>query len=291
MKPFRKRAACLLLSVIVAVAGARQALADEPAQELKVMTFNLRYASSKPPNAWQARRPVAKALVESVKPDVIGTQEGLWQQVKDLETDLAEYAWIGLGRDGGSRGEFMAIYYRRARFEPLEFDHFWLSDTPDRIGSTSWGNTNRRMVTWVRFKDRESGQEFYFLNTHFDHQVQTAREKSADLVVKRVEQLMTRLPVILVGDFNAAAGDNPAYATLTGEGKFTDSWTSAAKRGPAIGTFHNYAGPKENGARIDWILTRGPVQALATEVVTFAAAGQYPSDHFPVVATLGWKPQ
>ncbi len=71
----------------------------------------------------------------------------------------------------------MAIYYRRARLEPLEFDHFWLSDTPDRIGSTSWGNTNRRMVTWVRFKDRESAQEFYFLNTHFDHQVQAAREK------------------------------------------------------------------------------------------------------------------
>ncbi len=255
------------------------------------MTFNLRYASNQPPNAWQARCPVAKTLIESSNPDIIGTQEGLWQQVKDLEADLPDYAWIGLGRDGGSRGEFMAIYYRRARLKPLEFDHFWLSDTPDRIGSTTWGNTNRRMVTWVRFKDREAGQEFYFLNTHFDHQVQAAREKSAALVVKRVEQWMTKLPVILVGDFNAAAGANPAYDTLLDEGRFVDSWTSAEKRGPAIGTFHNYAGPKENGARIDWILTRGPARALASEVVTLAENGQYPSDHFPVCATLVWTPQ
>jgi endonuclease/exonuclease/phosphatase family metal-dependent hydrolase len=264
------------------------ATADEPA-EIKVMTFNLRYASDKPPNAWQARRPVVQAAINQVRPDVIGTQEGLYRQIKDIETDLSEYAWIGLGRDGGSRGEFMAVFYRHDRLEPLEFDHFWLSDTPDRIGSTSWGNTNRRMVTWVRFRDRRASQEFYFLNTHFDHQVQPAREKSAELVVKRVDQLLTKLPIILVGDFNAAAGDNRAYDTLTGAGKFTDSWLAAKKHGDAIGTFHNYAGPRAGGARIDWILMRGPVVALSTEVITFAQQGQYPSDHFPVVATLAWQ--
>jgi endonuclease/exonuclease/phosphatase family metal-dependent hydrolase len=289
LRQFRRRVMCGLLVLVATLIG--RATAAEPAGELKVMTFNLRYASSKPPNAWEARRPVAKSLVDNVKPDVVGTQEGLWQQVKDLETDLPDYGWIGLGRDGGSRGEFMAIFYRKARFEPMEFDHFWLSDTPERIGSTSWGNTNRRMVTWVRFKEREGGQEFYFLNTHFDHQVQPAREKSAALVVKRVDQLMTKLPIVLVGDFNAAAGNNPAYDTLIKDGKFADSWTAGEKHGPAIGTFHNYAGPKENGPRIDWILTRGPVRALNTEVVTFSDKDQYPSDHFPVVATLQLNPQ
>src|SRR5215469_16756214 len=104
MKLFKECAVCLLLSVIVAITVGRQAQADEPAAPLKVMTFNLRYASNKPPNAWQARRLVAASLIDEVKPDLIGTQEGLWQQVKDLETDLPDYAWIGLGRDGGSRG-------------------------------------------------------------------------------------------------------------------------------------------------------------------------------------------
>ncbi|MBC8326261.1 MAG: hypothetical protein H8E27_11620 [Verrucomicrobia subdivision 3 bacterium] len=41
---------------------------------------------------------------------------------------------IGIGREGGQRGEFMAIFYRHARFEPLETNHFWLSDTPEKVG-------------------------------------------------------------------------------------------------------------------------------------------------------------
>jgi hypothetical protein len=127
------------------VAVTRGAAADEPAadaaSDLCVMTFNLRYASASPPNAWSARRPAAKALWDRVRPDVVGTQEGVYLQIKDIAADQPDFAWIGLGREGGSRGEFMAIFYRRDRLTPLEFDHFWLSDTPDVIGSTTWGDT------------------------------------------------------------------------------------------------------------------------------------------------------
>ncbi|HEY2839757.1 MAG TPA: endonuclease/exonuclease/phosphatase family protein [Pirellulales bacterium] len=277
------------LGVLAAFASPHQNAMAAESVPLKVMTYNLRYASKLPPNAWFQRRPVAAAMLRELKPDVIGTQEGLYQQVKDLQTDLPDYAWIGTGRDGGSRGEFMAVFYRLDRLEPLEFDHFWLSDTPDKIGSTTWGNTNRRMVTWVRFLDRKSNEEFYFFNTHFDHEKQPAREKSAVLIRERVDALKTKLPVILVGDFNASAEANPAYDTLVGAEGFSDTWKTAIEPGEAIGTFHNYAGPRKGGARIDWILTRGPVGALSTSVVTYSKDGQYPSDHFPVMATLEWQ--
>lgn len=250
------------------------------------MTYNLRYASQSPPNSWPQRRPVAKALIDETRPDVIGTQEGVYQQIKDLAADLPEFRWIGTGRDGGSRGEFMAIFFRADRLEPLEYDHFWLSDTPDVIGSATWGNSNRRMVTWVKFRDLANDLDFYFINTHFDHQVQPAREKSAALVLERVEKLNTRRPVILVGDFNAVAARNPAYDTLVGADRFQDAWLAAGKRGPEINTFHNYGGPKPGEARIDWILTRGNVSCDSAEVVTFEQGGQYPSDHFPVLARL-----
>jgi endonuclease/exonuclease/phosphatase family metal-dependent hydrolase len=253
---------------------------------LVVMTFNLRYASDQPPNAWPRRRGVVKELIERQRPDVIGTQEGLYQQLKDIAADLPHYAWIGTGRDGGSRGEFMAVFYRRERLEPIEYDHFWLSDTPRVIGSATWGNSNRRMVTWVKFRDRSLRHDFYFFNTHLDHAVQTAREKSAALILERVEKLRTRLPVLLVGDFNAVAGQNKVYAMLVHEGAFADTWTLAQKRGPSFNTFHNYGGPTEGNERIDWILARGDVKCLATEIVTHATDGQYPSDHFPVVARL-----
>ncbi len=145
------------------------------AGELNVMTFNLRFASNKAPNAWPARREAMRDQIRAADPDVFGTQEGVYAQLKDVEADLAgDYAWIGLGRDGGSKGEFMAVFYRRNRLEPVAYDHFWLSDTPNVIGSTTWGNTNRRMVTWVRFKDLADGRECYFWNTHLDHQIHLA---------------------------------------------------------------------------------------------------------------------
>lgn len=261
---------------------------DEPSPAtLTVMTYNLKFASPKPPNAWPVRRPLMREVIRQSAPDVFGTQEGLYPQLKDLATDLPEYAWIGTGRDGGSRGEFMAVFYRKARFEPLAFDHFWLSDTPDVIGSSTWGNSNRRMVTWVRFLDHQTKQEFFFWNTHFDHQLQPAREKSAKLVRERVAALDTKLPLILTGDFNAAAGTNQVYRILTEGGFFADTWMTAKERkGEGLSTTNGFKAIGRNGVRIDWILTRGEVVADSTEIVTYSRDGQFPSDHFPVVAKL-----
>ncbi len=253
---------------------------------LCVMTYNLRFASPAPPNAWPQRRPLMRECIEKVSPDLIGTQEGLYPQLKDLAADLPQYDWIGLGREGGSKGEFMAVFYRKSRFEPLAFDHFWLSDTPNVIGSSTWGNSNRRMVTWVRFLDRQTQQEFYLFDTHFDHQVQAAREKSAELVRQRVQALNTSLPVLLTGDFNAGA-DNKAHEILVGDDFFCDTWKLAKeRRGEGLGTFNGFKAVPNNNTRIDWILARGHVEVQAEEVVTFSRDGQFPSDHCPLAAWL-----
>jgi len=258
---------------------------------LNVMTYNLRYASTNPPNAWPERRPLMTKLIRKLAPDVMGTQEGVYSQLKDIAAELPDYEWIGLGREGGSRGEFMAVFYRKARLEPLAYDHFWLSDTPDVIGSTTWGNTNRRMVTWIKFRDRATGTEFYHFNTHFDHQVQLAREKSAELLRERVEALGTKLPVILTGDFNAAAGDNKAYDILTAEKFFTDAWLAAPERhGEGFATFNNFKAAVPTGERIDWILTRGDVKVDRAETVIYARPGEFPSDHYPVIVRLRLPP-
>ncbi len=277
-----------LLAILLAPATSRAA--DQPS--LSVMTFNLRYASMSGANAWPDRLPVMRDCIRESAPDLIGTQEGLYHQLKDLARELPEFQWIGTGRDGGSRGEFMAIFYRPDRFEPIEFDHFWLSDTPNVVASTTWGNSNRRMVTWVKFRDLRTDVSFYFWNTHFDHQIQEARFESAQLVLERVNALKTDLPVLLVGDFNATAGNNPAYDVLVNDRAFTDTWSSAAtRRGDLVKTFHGFRGPTAGDDRIDWILMRGPVACLDTEILTCQRNGQYPSDHFPVVATLRWTSQ
>jgi len=282
----------LMPAFLLCHADEQTAAAPDRKETLCVMTYNLRYASPSGPHAWPRRRPLVVETIRRTDPDVLGTQEGLYPQLKELASDLPEYEWIGLGRDGGSRGEFMAVFYRRARFEPLAFDHFWLSDTPDRIGSATWGNRNRRMVTWVRFLDRFTGREFYFWNTHLDHEVQAAREKGAALIRERVAALPEPLPVLLVGDFNAAAGDNPAYDILTRDGFFTDAWAVARLReGEGLGTFNGFERVPEGGPRIDWILVRGPVLVERIRIDPWQKDGRFPSDHFPVAAWLRWGPE
>ncbi len=251
------------------------------------MTFNLRYASPNPPNSWTERRPVMRECIRRLAPDLIGTQEGLYPQLKDLAADLPDYAWIGQGREGGSHGEFMAVFYRRDRFEPLEYDHFWLSDTPGAVGSSTWGNSNRRMVTWVRFRDRRSGPEFYFWNTHLDNDVELARQKSAELIRRRMETIKTNLPLVLTGDFNCAGGNSRAWEILVKEGGLTDTWPLARERvNERLNSFNGFEPPKEQGVRIDWILVRGAATVDKEEVCNYSEHGRFPSDHFPVVAWL-----
>lgn len=266
--------------------GQEASPANSPADrgnKLCLMTFNLRYGSNTPPNDWPSRRPLVKTLLEKYQPDVVGTQEGLYHQVRHIDTDMPAYDWIGLGRDGGSRGEFMAIYYRKERFEPLEYDHFWLSDTPDVMGSSTWGNTNRRMVTWVRFKDLQSSREFYYWNTHLDHALQPAREKASLLIQERIGKLDTNVPLFLVGDFNAVARQNRIYDILVEEAGLIDTWYAAAeRRDEDANTFNGFRPLQRRGQRIDWILARGSMDVHASEVVTLQPGGEWPSDHCPV---------
>jgi endonuclease/exonuclease/phosphatase family metal-dependent hydrolase len=263
---------------------------DKGGAELRLMTYNLRYATLKGPEAWPDRRPAMKTLLKQYAPDLMGTQEGVYFQLRELASDLPEYDWIGTGRDGGSRGEFMAIFYRRERFEPLAYDHFWLSDTPEVIGSSTWGNPNRRMVTSVHFRDRRTGKEFHLWNTHLDHALQPAREKGAALIQKRLAKIPPQERVILMGDFNAVATRNTVYDALTKDIGFTDSWFSAAQRkNETLNSFNGFGQSTFNSARIDWILYRGEADVPWTEVVDLTPGGRQPSDHFPVFTRMTWK--
>ncbi|WP_055699787.1 endonuclease/exonuclease/phosphatase family protein [Streptomyces silaceus] len=259
---------------------------ERPGRRLEVMSFNLRYASATPPNSWPERRPVTRELLRRARPHVIGTQEGLYQQVRDIAADLGpHYDWLGTGRAGGSRDEFMTVYYDTRRLAPVEYDHFWLSDTPDVIGSNTWGGGSIRMVTWVRFHDLRTDRELYVLNTHLDNASQNARARAARLIVERIGRLDASLPVIVTGDFNVAAHKNPVYETLLGAG-LIDTWDAADRRGKAYGTFHGYKPLTPDGDRIDWILASRGTRVHEASINSFSLDGQFPSDHLPVQASL-----
>ncbi len=277
------------LSLVIGLSAVSPLLmtADPTSFTVKAMTYNIQVAGTKPPHAWDLRLSLMTRLLQRETPDVIGTQEGRYDQVRDLATALPDYDWIGVGREGGSRGEFMAIYYRRERFEPVAFDHFWLSDTPEVIGSATWGNQYRRMVTWVRFRERATNREFEVWNTHFDHEIEPARVKSAALIRQRLAA--TDRPLLLLGDFNCIAGNSVAYTELTVGAGLTDTWDVARRRGPVdLNTFNGHKGPQRRGERIDWILARGATAVAESAILDYAESGLAPSDHYPVTALVAF---
>ncbi|MCH7520170.1 MAG: endonuclease/exonuclease/phosphatase family protein [Candidatus Marinimicrobia bacterium] len=283
-----------VLALGLALAGCGEA-PDDPALRLRVMTFNLKYASEQGEHRWSDRRTVLRNAILAEDPDLIGTQEGVYSQIKDMDADLPAYDWIGLGRGGGSREEFMTIFYKRERLEPMAYDHFWLSDTPQLIGSRTWGHDNRRMVTWVRFKDKATGVEFYHWNTHFDHRVQLAREKSADLLLSELRRIDPVLPVIVTGDFNASDTNvvhDKLLARTEGQLHLLDTWDRARERlGEQVGTFHGWEGSAVAHQRIDWILVTPDFRVGRAAVITYQEQGRYPSDHFPVLSEVELPPK
>lgn len=261
-------------------------------EKLHVMGFNIRYdrAGTAPGLAdfWPDRAPLVEQLLRVEQPTLLGVQEAEFNQLPAIEAGLpAGYRMIGYGRDGGNRGEYSAIYFNAQRLALLEWDQFWLSDTPDVIGSATWGNTVTRVAVWGRFRDKNTGREFVAANTHFDHQSEPARAKSATMLVGLAERF-PGLPMVLTGDFNAVAGDSAAYATLVGSGPFGDSWLTAEKKVSAgWGTFPNYAEPADGGDRIDWLLTTpGSVRVHSAAISTWTKGGRWPSDHTPVQALV-----
>lgn len=259
---------------------------------LHVMSFNIRYdrAGTAPgqPDYWPERAPLVEQLLRVEQPTILGVQEAEFTQLAAVEAGLpAGYRSIGYGREGGNRGEYSAIYFNAQRLALLEWDQFWLSDTPDVIGSVTWGNSVTRVVVWGRFRDKNTGRELVAVNTHFDHQSDTARANGAKAIVEVAERFPA-VPMLVTGDFNAVAGDSAAYATLVDSGVFADSWLASEKRvSGEWGTFPNYAEPTAGGTRIDWLLaTPGNVRVHSAAISTWTKGGRWPSDHTPIQALV-----
>ena len=260
------------------------------AKPLRVLCYNLRYITSgdKGDRTWVARRDQAAELIKNDAADIVGIQEGLPPMMNDLAERLPGYAVIGVGReDGVDQGEYAAILVKADRFRVQESGTFWLSDTPEICNSCTWGNTVTRICTWAKLYDRHTQRTFHYFNTHLDHASELARQKGTELILARIDQRKPQGPVILTGDFNASEED-PLHASIKAAG-LTDVWKALNADVPPeeSGTFHEFTGVT-NRSRIDFIYATPDLKGLESVIVRSSKDGNFPSDHFPVRATLEW---
>ncbi|WP_140398414.1 endonuclease/exonuclease/phosphatase family protein [Brachybacterium massiliense] len=264
---------------------------------LHVMTFNLRYDNSSAtavgePDHWPERRPLMIDLLAREQPTLLGVQEALFGQLDALREALPGHSMIGYGREGGSAGEHSALLYDPSRLRIRQWDQFWLSDTPQLIGSTSWGNRITRIVVWARMEDLATGRELAMITTHLDHESEPARVRSAQALIDLLgSSALKGLPTLVTGDFNSPAHSSGAYTALVTGGPFRDTWDAAQQRlTPAWGTFPNYREPVEGGERIDWVLATEEFTVLEAAINPGAdSRGRFPSDHAAVQARVALR--
>lgn len=264
-------------------------------RNIKVLTLNLRYDNPGDSlNSWPNRAPLVYRFLNEEKPDIFGMQEVLSNQYNYLDSALNnDYASVGVGRSDGARnGEMNPVFYKKERFEMIRTITFWLSETPEVPGSISWGSSLPRIVTWMELIDKKDHERFYFFNTHFAHNSDSARIMSSRYLLRAVDSITSGLPFIITGDLNMVP-TSTGYSILTGPYEnvplMKDSYIISEKRpnGPTF-TFNGFSDSQGSG-RIDYIFVRSGMSVSEHHTIIRKEKGIYISDHWPVSASVSVK--
>ena len=269
------------------------------AQELYLGEFNIRNDNAKDAaagNGWTMRCPVVCDILKVESFDIFGTQEVLHNQLGDMLAALPDYDYIGVGRnDGKTSGEYAAIFYKSDRVKCLSNGHFWLSETPEVVGSVGWDAKYTRICTWGQFKDKKTGKKFWMFNLHMDHRGVEARKQSALLVIERIKKMCGKQPYILLGDFNVDQF-NPIYPMMMESGLFVDCHDAAVVRFAPTGSMNYFKTDFKTDSRIDHVLVSDDFDVLDYKVLTYSYWSEeklsaeapainkhrLPSDHYPI---------
>ena len=260
--------------------------------EIKIMSFNVRTKTSEtdPANNWDNRKEACVELIKEHRPSIIGFQEAKYSsQWVYLKEQLAgSYDGYGVNRDTGAEsgsGEVMGILYDKRVILKLDGGTFWLSETPDEP-SKGFGAGHSRCATWGLFRHIITGQTFYYINTHLDHQVALAQVEGMKLIAQDFEKYKDTYPLFLTGDFNITSS-NAAIDPIEG---FMYNTREVAPEAftDYNSTYNGFTGTKSS--IIDHIYCSNYLQVVSYHTINESYGGvNYVSDHYPIYAIVKLK--
>jgi len=255
-------------------------------QTTNLISFNIKYDNTGDTiNNWNDRKASLAKLIQHYDADIVGIQEGLYNQVDYLNTALTSYAYVGIGRDDGKqKGEYSAIFYNTDKFKILKTNTFWLSETPEKV-SVGWDASLERICTYALFQNINTKKQFWVFNTHFDHRGVQARINSAQLIYKKINEINTsKLPVILMGDLNLTPDSEPIQYLKK---NLTDAMEISKQPfyGP-IGTFNGFDQDRIMENRIDYFFVKNVDVLSYTHIDDRMPNNKHVSDHLPILMTI-----
>ncbi len=261
----------------------QQDFEEKATDNVRVMSFNIRCLNVGT-DSWEDRIGIVSQTILNSEADSIGVQEATPEWMKTLDTTVAEkYAHVGVGRDDGdNEGEYSAIFYLKDKYELIDSGTFWLSETPEKP-SKGWDAACNRICTWARLKNKETGEEYVHMNSHFDHVGITARKNSVQLILDKVKTFGD-IPVVFTADMNVKEGSDN-YKQFTESGYFYDAKYIAPDTMDYC-TYHDTKPQKHQDDIIDYVMINGRFNAMSYKVVTAGIDGRFVSDHYPVYADV-----
>jgi endonuclease/exonuclease/phosphatase family metal-dependent hydrolase len=255
---------------------------------MRIMTFNLRFENSNDgANEWLHRREMIVDLIGRHSPGILGTQEGKWSQLTFLREHLPEYELYAPQREVNDICQYPTLFLRKGEIDGLEGSEFWLSKTPEVLGSKDWDSAFPRMMSYARVTPSGENRPFWVAVTHLDHIGAEARLGQSGILAQWVRK--RKGPVILMGDFNDHPG-SPVHRLLTSPlTGLQDSWQILEREeGRSSYTHHGFKGTPQK-TRMDWILVSSHFRVLNAMIIRDNREGRYPSDHFPYALDLDWE--
>lgn len=277
----RKIIFCLLPLLALAACNKEEPKNNHPdlsPGQLKVMSFNIRATTTEDDafNNWGMRAGACRDMIIDQQPSIVGFQELVATQWKYVTGTLTSHGYVGVSIDDPMN----AFMYRPDELEMLSEGVFWLSDTPDK-SSMSWDGYVR-YVHWAMMKVLSSGQEFFYINTHFGLTA-PSRKSAMTLINRRMPTLNPdNLPVVMMADFNT-----PATDTVFDGIRETMSCTREVAPVTDDLKTYNAWGNEVKAYICDHIFITNTMKCHEYKTVTQWYDGhKYVSDHYPVYSII-----
>lgn len=263
----RKRIIFLLSIVIVISSPLRNAIADNPDQPLRVMTYNIHHGEGVDGKLDIER---IASVINKAKVDLVALQEvdkGVKRTDRiDIPKQLAKFTGMNaifeknIDYQGGEYGNAILSRFKILHSTNL---HYQMEREGEQRGL-------------LQVKTQSCGRELIFMSTHLDYRGDDG-ERMAN--VKEIKTVLSgyNAPIILCGDFNDFPHSR-VYSALTNF--LADVWALAGK-----GNGYTFSS-KEPRSRIDYIWVSKPKITIPVKTQVWPTQA---SDHSPLVAEFQWN--